>query len=354
MHRHTFRICALTTIGVLALVLASHQVARSQDKMARPFRLAIHGGAGTIDREKMTPEKEAAYRADLERALRTGHAILAKGGSSLDAVEATLRVLEDSPLFNAGKGAVFTHDGHNELDASIMDGATGSAGAVAGVRRIKNPISLARLVMEKSPHVLMIGAGAEAFAREHGVRFVNPKYFWTEFRWKQLQEEKRAEAAKRAEGRTSSVVKPNRETEGTKFGTVGAVALDRNGNLAAATSTGGMTNKRFGRVGDSPIIGAGTYANNATCAVSATGHGEYFIRSVVGYDISALMEYRRMSVADAANEVVMKKLVALGGEGGVVAMDRAGNIAMPFNSTGMYRGWIDADGKVTVAIFREP
>ncbi len=303
----------------------------------------------------MTPEKEAAYRADLERALRAGHAILEKGGSSLDAVEATIRVLEDSPLFNAGKGAVFTHDGHNELDASVMDGATGKAGAVAGVRRIRNPITLARLVMEKSPHVMLIGTGAERFAREHGIAFVNPKYFWTEPRWKQLQEAKRAEAAERAKGRgTTAAVLPNAETEGFKFGTVGAVALDRAGNLAAGTSTGGMTNKRFGRVGDAPIIGAGTYASNATCAVSATGHGEYFIRSVVGHDIAALMEYRSMSVVEAADEVVMKKLVKLGGEGGVIAMDRFGNVAMPFNSTGMYRGWIDADGKVTIAIFHEP
>ena len=354
MLRHTFVFCALTAITVVVLISAFHVPARSQDKMARPFRLAIHGGAGTIERAKMTPEKEAAYRADLERALRTGHAILAQGGSSLDAVDAPLRVLEDSPNFNAGKGAVFTHDGHNELDAAIMDGATGSAGAVAGVRRIKNPISLARLVMEKSPHVLMVGTGAETFAREHGVSLVNPKYFWTERRWKELQDAKRLEAGERAKGRSAAVVTQVADSEGYKFGTVGAVALDQDGNLAAGTSTGGMTNKRFGRVGDSPIIGAGTYANNATCAVSATGHGEFFIRSVVGYDISALMAYRGLSVADAANEVVMKKLVALGGEGGVVAMDHAGNIAMPFNSTGMYRGWIDADGKVTVAIFREP
>lgn len=345
--------CALTAVGAIVLLTAPNEPACAQGTAERPFRLVIHGGAGTIDRETMTPEKEAAYRADLERALRTGHAILAKGGSSLDAVEATIHVLEDSPLFNAGKGAVFTHDGHNELDASIMDGANGMAGAVAGVRRVRNPISLARLVMEKSPHVLMVGAGAETFAREHGVKLVDPKYFWTEHRWKQLQDAKRAEAAERGKGRTSFVVGPNAETEGTKFGTVGAVALDRAGNLAAATSTGGMTNKRFGRVGDAPIIGAGTYANNATCAVSATGHGEYFIRSVVGYDISALMEYRGLSVADAANEVVMKKLVTRGGEGGVIAMDRAGNIAMPFNTSGMYRGWIDADGKVTVAIYRD-
>ncbi|MBK6426734.1 MAG: isoaspartyl peptidase/L-asparaginase [Blastocatellia bacterium] len=354
MLRHSLVFCALATIGVVVLIATSNVPARSQGKPERPFRLAIHGGAGTIDRTKMTAEREAAYRADLERALRTGHAILAKGGSSLDAVEATLHVLEDSPLFNAGKGAVFTHDGHNELDASIMDGATGSAGAVAGVRRVRNPISLARLVMEKSPHVMMVGTGAETFAREHGVKLVDPKYFWTEHRWKQLQEAKRQEAAERAKGKTAAVVTQVGESEGYKFGTVGAVALDQAGNLAAGTSTGGMTNKRFGRVGDAPIIGAGTYASNATCAVSATGHGEYFIRSVVGYDISALMEYKGMSVADAANEVVMKKLVERGGEGGVIAMDRAGNIAMPFNTTGMYRGWIDADGKVTVAIYKEP
>ena len=341
-------------LGICLLVVAATSTAAGDDrpKPARSFRLAIHGGAGAIPRDQMTPESEAAYRADLERALRTGHAILRDGGSSVDAVEATLRVLEDSPRFNAGKGAVFNHDGRNELDASIMDGSTLKAGAVAGVHRIRNPISLARLVMTSSEHVMLSGDGAEVFAREHGVRLVNPKYFWTPERWKALQDARRKEAESRRPGKAgASAHRPASAVDG-KFGTVGAVALDRAGNLAAGTSTGGMTNKRFGRIGDSPIIGAGTYANNRTCAVSATGHGEFFIRYAVAHDISALMEYRGMSLADAANEVVMHKLVDAGGEGGVVAMDREGNVAMPFNTPGMFRGWIDEDGTVRVDIYR--
>ncbi|HJQ68976.1 MAG TPA: isoaspartyl peptidase/L-asparaginase [Blastocatellia bacterium] len=317
---------------------------QTQGQKEKRFKLVIHGGAGTILRSNMSPEREAAYRAALTEALQTGHAVLKRGGSSLDAIEATIKVLEDSPLFNAGKGAVFTSEGTNELDASIMDGATLKAGAVAGVKRIKNPISLARLVMEKSPHVMMVGEGAETFARQNGVEWVDPKYFYTEERWKQLQEAKRKEK----QPKTSSLT-----TDDKKFGTVGAVALDQNGNLAAGTSTGGMTNKKFGRVGDAPIIGAGTYANNATCAVSATGHGEYFIRSVVAHDIAALMEYRGLSLKEAADIVVMKKLVKLGGEGGVIAIDKDGNHAMPFNSPGMYRGFIDSDGKAVVEIYKE-
>jgi beta-aspartyl-peptidase (threonine type) len=325
----------------------------SQNKGARPaFRLAIHGGAGAISRDKMTPELEAKYRADLERALRTGHDVLKNGGTSVDAVEATIKVLEDSPLFNAGKGAVFAHNGLNELDAAIMDGATLKAGAVASVHHIKNPISLARMVMERSIHVMLVGDGAEQFAREQGMVLVPTRYFFTEQRWKALQDSIKQEAAERKAGKKSAYVVQIAEDEDHKFGTVGCVALDRSGNLAAGTSTGGLTNKRYGRVGDSPIIGAGTYANNHTCAVSATGTGEYFIRSVVGHDISALMEYKGLSVKEAADEVVMHKLVDMGGDGGVIAMDRDGNIAMPFNTTGMYRGWIDEDGKVTVEIYK--
>jgi beta-aspartyl-peptidase (threonine type) len=338
---------------LLSLVSVIVLPAFSQNKPERPrFRLAIHGGAGAIARDKMTPEKEAAYRADLERALRTGHEVLKNGGTSLDAVEATIKVLEDSPLFNAGKGAVFTHDGRNELDAAIMDGATLKAGAVAALHRIKNPISLARLVMERSVHVLLVGDGAEQFAHEQGVAFVSPKYFWTPERWKALEDAKKQEAEERAKGKKAARVVRLAEDEDHKFGTVGCVALDHNGNLAAGTSTGGLTNKRYGRVGDSPIIGAGTYANNRSCAVSATGTGEFFIRAVVAHDIAALMEYKGLSVQAAADEVVQDKLVKLGGDGGVVAMDHDGNVAFSFNTSGMYRGWIDEDGKVTVEIYK--
>jgi beta-aspartyl-peptidase (threonine type) len=308
--------------------------------------LVIHGGAGTITRASMTPEREAEYRQKLTEALRTGQAILAKGGSSLDAVEATIRVMEDSPLFNAGKGAVFTHDGRNELDASIMDGRNRAAGAVAGVSIVRNPITAARAVMEKSKHVLLTGRGAELFATKMGLEIVDPSYFWTERRWKQLQDDLVKEEGQkpRADARFA---------EEKKFGTVGAVALDRSGNLAAGTSTGGTTNKQFGRVGDSPIIGAGTFADNATCAVSATGEGEFFIRWSVAHDISSLMAYRGMSVKEAAEEVINHKLKAIpGAEGGVIALDAHGNFATPFNTEGMYRGWIGADGVPHVEIYR--
>ncbi|MDX5436144.1 MAG: isoaspartyl peptidase/L-asparaginase [Pontibacter sp.] len=313
--------------------------------------LAIHGGAGTITRQNMTPEKEKAYREKLNEALQAGYAVLEKGGTSLDAVEATIHVMENSPLFNAGKGAVFTNEGKNEMDAAVMDGRTLQAGAIASVTTIKNPISAARAVMEKSEHVMMMGNGAEKFAKTHGVELVDPSYFYTETRFKQLQQIKDKEKTQLDhDGGTGST--ENIFIEGKKFGTVGCVALDAYGNLAAGTSTGGMTNKRYGRVGDAPIIGAGTYADNNTCAVSATGHGEYFIRSVVAHDIAALMEYKGYSVQKAANEVVMKKLVERGGEGGVIALDRKGNVAMPFNSAGMYRGYIK-NGKAEVAIYKD-
>ncbi|SFG86338.1 isoaspartyl peptidase/L-asparaginase family protein [Pontibacter chinhatensis] len=313
--------------------------------------LVIHGGAGTITRQNMTPEKEKAYREKLNEALQAGYAVLKKGGTSMDAVEAAIHVMEDSPLFNAGKGAVFTNEGKNELDAAVMDGKTLKAGSVASVTTIRNPISAARAVMEKSEHVMMIGSGAEQFAKINGLKIVDPSYFHTETRYEQLQKIKDKEKTQLDhDGGTSST--ENIFIEGNKFGTVGAVALDAYGNLAAGTSTGGMTNKRFGRVGDAPIIGAGTYADNNTCAVSATGHGEYFIRSVVAHDIAAMMEYKKYSVKKAAEEVVMKKLVERGGEGGVIALDRKGNIAMPFNSTGMYRGYIK-NGKAEVAIYKD-
>jgi beta-aspartyl-peptidase (threonine type) len=323
----------------LMLILASGASAVDQSEPVREIAMVIHGGAGTITRAEMTPELEREYRAKLEEALVAGHAVLTRGGSSLDAVEAAIRIMEDSPLFNAARGAVFTHAGTNELDASIMDGATLNAGAVGAVTIVRNPITAARAVMERSPHVMLIGRGAELFATEQGLEIVDPSYFWTERRWKQLQQ-------KLMKGATAERAEPREY-----FGTVGAVALDLQGNLAAGTSTGGMTDKRFGRVGDSPIIGAGTWARNATCGVSGTGHGEYFIRYGVAQEISALMEHAGLSVRDAADRVVMKTLKDAGGTGGVIAMDAHGNIAMPFNTEGMYRGYIRAGGEAHTFIY---
>ena len=303
--------------------------------------IVIHGGAGVI-RKEMTPERERAVRAGLERALHAGYDALQAGGSSLDAVQKAIVVLEDDPHFNAGKGAVFNHDGRNELDASIMDGATLRAGAIANVHRIKNPILLARAVMEKSQHVMLIDDGAEQFAQSVGIELVDPKYFYTEERWQQLQQALKEER--------EHSVDPAKTPH---HGTVGAVALDQSGHLAAGTSTGGMTNKRFGRVGDSPIIGAGTYAN-ARCAVSATGWGEFYIRATAARDICARVEYKGDSVGKAADDVVLGVIPKLGGDGGVIALDADGNIATPFNTDGMFRGWIDRDGKVHIAIYAEP
>ncbi len=310
------------------------------------FALVIHGGAGTIKKEFMSEEKEKEYKAKLTEALDAGYKILKDGGTSLDAVEKAINILEDSPLFNAGKGAVFNSEGMNELDASIMNGKDKTAGAVAGVRHIKNPISLARLVMEKSPHVLMAGDGAEKFAVENGFELVDTSYFYTERRWESLRKVKSLENLK------NPVFEPA-EKKGSKFGTVGCVALDKAGNLAAGTSTGGMTNKKYGRIGDSPIIGAGTYADNNACAVSCTGHGEFFIRYAVAYDITALMKYKNLSLKKAAGEVINKKLKEVGGSGGVIAIDKKGNIAMPFNTSGMFRGYITDKGNAVVKIYNE-
>ena len=310
---------------------------------AQPPRimLVMHGGAGTITRQSMTPDMEKQYRETLEQALRTGQSILAKGGSSLDAVEGSIRVLEDSPLFNAGKGAVFTHEGRNELDAAIMDGKNKRAGSVAGVTIVKNPISAARAVMEKSPHVMMAGKGADLFATQAGLEIVDPSYLWTERRWKELQRE----LQKESQSTPTPMMK--------HFGTVGAVALDQAGNLAAGTSTGGTSNKKFGRIGDSPIIGAGTYAENESVAVSCTGTGEYFIRWTAAHDIAALYKYRGMSVEAAGNEVINHKLKDNNGDGGAIILDAKGNFAMPFNTEGMYRGWIGADGVAHVLIYKD-
>jgi beta-aspartyl-peptidase (threonine type) len=312
-----------------------------------PFAIAIQGGAGTILKSKVTPEKEQAYRDALVESLSVGSGVLDDGGTALDAVQKAVNVMEDSPLFNAGKGAVFTHEGTHEQDACIMDGATRNAGAVAMLRRIKNPIDLARLVLEKSTHVLLAGDAAEAFAVAHGMEFVDNDYFFTEYRWQQLQE-----ALAKERGVASFEHTRLDHSVEDKTGTVGAVALDRHGNLAAATSSGGMTNKRAGRIGDTPMIGAGTYADNATCAVSATGVGEFIMRALVAYDIAALMMYKNMTLTDAADEVVMKKLTALGGKGGAIAIDRMGNIVMPFNSEGMHRGYQLPGGEPFVRIFK--
>jgi beta-aspartyl-peptidase (threonine type) len=327
---------------------SAEQAPENELKMqTKKFGFVVHGGAGTIERSKMTPEREREYRVGLERALTAGYEILKRGGSSLDATEAAVRVLENNPHFNAGKGAVFTSAGTNELDAAIMDGKTLRAGAVACVKHIKNPVSLARLVMEKSGHVMMDGEGAEAFAQENGVELLpDQEYFYTQERWDALQKIKAAEKRRRGHAEKAFVI-----TDQDRHGTVGAAALDQNGNLAAATSTGGTTNKRPGRVGDSPVIGAGTYANNATCAVSATGDGEYFIRATVGHDVSALMEYRGMSLKEAA-QTVLDKVARLGGTGGLIAIDREGNITLPFNTSGMYRGYIDPNGKFVVEIYK--
>jgi L-asparaginase / beta-aspartyl-peptidase len=311
------------------------------------FSIVIHGGAGYIKKENLTPEKEQEYHEKLEEAITVGYNILKNGGSSLDAVEKTINVLEDSPLFNAGRGAVFTHEGKNEHDASIMDGKTLNAGASAGTKTVKNPINLARAVMEKSPHVMLSGSGAEEFAKEQGLEIVNPSYFSTEDKMKSLERSKKAENNKVSVFYDSNI-------KDSKFGTVGCVALDKNGNLAAGTSTGGMTNKRWGRIGDAPIIGAGTYANNVTCGVSCTGWGEYFIRGMVAYDISALMEYKGLTLKEAAKEVIQNKLPKIGegvGEGGIIAIDKIGNVAIEFNTPGMFRASMNDKGDLYIGLY---
>ncbi len=314
------------------------------------FGIVIHGGAGTILKENMTDSLEAAYRSKLKEAITVGHEILKNGGNAMEAVTKTINILEDSPLFNAGKGAVFTHEETNELDASVMDGATLNAGAVAGVTHIKNPIDLAVAVMDNSDHVMLSGKGAEVFAQTQGFELTAPSYFYTEKRFRSLQYIKDKEKAQLDHDQKVSFEDPF--IKDSKFGTVGCAALDKNGNLAAGTSTGGMTNKRWNRIGDAPIIGAGTYANNATCAVSSTGWGEYFIRAMVAYDISALMEYKGLSLQEAASEVIQKKVPALGGDGGIVAIDNKGNVAMEFNTAGMYRAHMNAAGELVIGIYK--
>lgn len=318
----------------------------AQEIKQTQYAMVIHGGAGTILKSQMTPEREQAYKAKLTEALKSGYDLLKAGKPSLDAVEAAVRIMEDSPLFNAGKGAVFTHDGTNELDAAIMDGATLRAGSIAGVKTIKNPISTARAVMEKSEHVMMAGPGAEQFAREVGLEIVDPSYFKTQSRWDALQRILKEEE-KNKKGALLGI-----ENKDNKFGTVGAVALDLQGNLAAATSTGGMTNKKYGRVGDAPLIGVGTYANSLV-GISCTGWGEFFIRNVVAHEVAALMAYKGLSVKEATDELIFKKVPALGGDGGLIALDKDGHAAMPFNTEGMYRGTVTRDGKIEVFIYKD-
>lgn len=336
--------------SIIILFLTLLTIPSMAQNINEKYILVIHGGAGTILKKNMTPEKEVLYREALTNALQRGYELLKSGKSSLDAVEASIHILEDSPLFNAGKGAVFTHDGKNELDASIMDGKTLSAGAVAGVTKIRNPISAARLVMEKSEHVMMISKGAERFAKEEGLELVDPKYFWTQERWNGLQQALKEDSTRAVLDHGSKQSKLGIQNIDSKFGTVGAVALDLQGNLAAGTSTGGMTNKKYGRVGDTPIIGAGTYANNETVGVSCTGWGEFYIRNVAAYDVSALMDYKGLSV-DEASRIVIDKIDKMGGDGGLIALDKDGNVAMPFNAAGMYRGTVTEDGKIEVQIY---
>ena len=311
--------------------------------MNRKYSLAIHGGAGTLIKGLMTAEKKAQYKSALENALEKGFLILEKGGSALDAVEESVKVLEDSPLFNAGKGSVFTNEGTHEMDASIMEGRSLRAGAVSLISGIKNPISLARDVMEKSEHVFLAGKGAMLFAKSLDYKFESPDYFYDELRYQQWQEIKDSDKFQLDHSKKKD----------SKFGTVGAVACDKEGNIAAATSTGGMTNKRWGRVGDSPIIGAGNYANNKTCAVSCTGSGEFFIRGVVAYDVSCLMEYKGLSLEEATSELINKRVLEIGGDGGLIAVDAQGNIAMPFNTEGMYRAFKTSNEEKGILIYKE-
>jgi beta-aspartyl-peptidase (threonine type) len=328
----------------------------------QPVAIVIHGGAGTIVKEKMTASVQAEYRQVLTDSVRAGYKLLQDGADSTQAVIAAITIMEDSPLFNAGKGSVFTHDGKNEMDASIMEGSHLEAGSVAGVSRVKNPIQLAYSVMKNSPHVILAGKGAERFAEQQKMGLVDPSYFYTERRWQQLQKLLQEEAQSGKQGDQNPDDRNNHITslsedagdgfDDHKFGTVGAVALDQYGHIAAGTSTGGMTNKRFGRVGDSPIIGAGTYADDDSCGISATGHGEYFIRAAVAHDICARASYKGISLQQGADEVILDKLVKMKGEGGIIGIDPQGNVVFSFNSEGMYRAAIDATGTLTVAIFK--
>jgi len=350
--KHTKLFGAVILITIIAACHQTDSAKIAANESDAKYVLVIHGGAGTILKSTMTPEKEALYKAALTTALEKGFAAIKDGKTSLDAVEQTIHILEDSPLFNAGKGAVFTNEGKNEMDAAIMDGSNLMAGSVAGVTVIKNPISAARAVMEKSEHVMMAGSGAEKFAKQAGLQIVDPSYFFTQDRWDGLQKAIKEDSTKAILNPSDKkTYKLGTENKDYKFGTVGCVALDNNGNLAAGTSTGGMTNKKYGRIGDAPIIGAGTYANNNTVAISCTGWGEFYIRAVVAHDISALMEYKGLDVVEAS-KTVLDKMAKLGGNGGLIALDKNGNMSMPFNTEGMYRGSVTADGKIDVLIYK--
>lgn|SRR5690554_1978445 len=344
-----FSAMLFTSIALVSCNDAEQSAATDSEQSGPKYVMVIHGGAGTISQSSMTPEREQAYHEGLTTALENGYQAISEGKSALDAVEAAILVLEDNPLFNAGKGAVFTHEGKNELDASIMDGRDRNAGAVAGLTRIKNPILAARMVMEESEHVMMVGHGAELFVTSLGMDTVEPSYFFTERRWDALQRAIKAEEVDKAAFNQQEY---DQHPDDRKFGTVGAVALDQNGNLAAGTSTGGMTNKRYGRVGDAPIIGAGTYANNETVGVSSTGWGEYYIRSVAAYRVSALMELKGLSVVEASKQVI-QEIEDLGGNGGLISLDKNGQVAMEFNTSGMYRGTVDEDGNISIHIFKD-
>jgi beta-aspartyl-peptidase (threonine type) len=368
----TLTICSalFSSLFSLSSISAAQTIPATPTTSGKNFTLVIHGGAGTISPKNITPEIEAHYRAALDRALKAGYAILEKGGTSTDAVVAAIKVMEDDPLFNAGKGAVFTNDGKNELDASIMDGKTGLAGAIAGVTTIKNPITAARAVMDKTKHVMLVGPGAEKFAASQNLEIVDPSYFFTQHRWDGLQRAKAKDKieldhsdkapTKDGKDKDSKSKLSAKIDEGVpfwqtdyKFGTVGAVALDQHGNLAAGTSTGGLTNKMYGRVGDAPIIGAGTYADNQGAAISCTGTGEFFIRGAVAYDINARMKYAKVNLFEAVDATIKNALDAKQGDGGLIALDAKGNIKFGFNTDGMYRGYIKSDGKAVTHIFKD-
>lgn len=341
---------------IFTFVSCTKEVKTKNEKQKTKIALVIHGGAGDITPGNFPKEKEELYNAKLKEALLAGYKILNDGGSSLDAVEKVIKILEDSPLFNAGRGAVTNIYGEYELDASIMDGRTLKSGAVAGVSHIKNPITLARLVMDNSPHVFFTGSGAEEFAKKQGIKFVDSVYFFTdekraEYQKQKIEQEKKEKLKNKSKRKYKKLTYDYNTEQFEKYGTVGCVALDKDGNLAAGTSTGGLKGKMRGRIGDSPIIGAGTYANNNTCAISCTGQGEYFIRGVIAYDVSALVEYKGMSLNSAVNLVIKEKLIDLGGAGGLIALDKYGNIITNFNTPGMFRGYITDNGKPVVKIF---
>ena len=344
----------INTLGLLMLLLAScknntNPTEKPKERQPNTFAIVIHGGAGGVTPKNHNKKQQEAYTQKLQEALDAGYLVLENGGISLDAIQAAINIMEDSPLFNAGKGAVYNSDGQQEMDASIMDGKTLNCGAVAGINHIKNPILAARLVMDSTNHVLLSGKGAELIMKTYGLEMVDSAYFFTEKRYNQL---------KRIQGKTelqldnSASLLENNLIDDHKFGTVGAVAIDKNGNIAAGTSTGGMTNKKYGRIGDSPIIGAGTYANNATCGISATGTGEYFMKTVAAHEVSNLIQYKGMRPKDALHEVLFNQIEKLGGEGGMILLDKHGDVYWDFNSSGMFRGYKKSDGKNLVEMFQ--